>query len=399
MWRVLLLLALPGLLQLSYADSAAQDSDDARLLKAQGIATDNAGLLSFLHKKTAGDTGTDTALAAVRLVVARHPPGGVEAVVDYASRVREDWLKEEVLAHLGTLAVWQGTMDPALLAAAQHEGAPRRAVAAYVLAQRGGAEHRDAARRLLADRELSVRQAVAWGLAGKQLFEVLKETAPIDAALLKAQHMAADEAGLLEFLRRRTLSDAEILQMHELVRKLGDNAHRVREEASHKLMARGAPALPLLTQALESSDAEIVRRAHLCIEAIRRGPGPGLPAAVIRQLVRGHANPGEAVPPAVLQTLLGYVPFADDDTVAEEVRHGLIVLAASAPQVDPALSAALADAVPARRATAALVLGRVGSRAQCQAVHRLLDDPSPLVVFPRPRALSWLAIGLPCRPW
>ena len=376
----LLLMALLGFWQFSFADSGAGDSsDDAKFLKAQGIATDNEGLLVFLRKKTVREAGSDTALAAVRLLVSRHPPGAVDALVDYACRADEDWVKDEVLAHLGTLAVWQGTMEAALLAAAKAEAAPRRAAAAYVLGQRGGAAHRDTARRLLTDPELSVRQAAAWGLAGKRLFENLKDTAPTDAALLKEHHTATDEAALLDFLRRRTLSDAEVQEVHELIRKLGDNAHRVREEASHKLTARGAPALPLLTQALESPDAEIVRRARLCIEAIQRGPGPALPAAVIRHLVRWHANPGKEVPAAVVQTLLRYLPFADDDTVEEEVRNGLIVLAASAPRVDAALTTALEDAVPVRRAAAALALGRVGSRGQCQAVHRLLEDPSPLV--------------------
>jgi HEAT repeat protein len=378
---LLLLTVFLGLWQGSHADSSPVNdgSDDEKLLKAQGIATDNAGLLAFLRQKTAREAGPEAALAAVRVLVARHPPGAVDALVPFASRPHENWVKEEVLAHLGTLAVWQGTMNAALLAAAKHEAAPRRATAAYVLAQRGGAEQRDAARRLLADPEASVRQAAAGGLAGKRLFETLKETTSPDAALLKEQHVATDEGSLLEFLRRHTLSDAEVQEMHELIRKLGDNAHRVREEASHKLTARGAPALPLLTQALESSDAEVVRRARLCIEAIQRGPSPALPAAVVRQLVRRHANPGEQAPSAVVQALLGYLPFADDDTVEEEVRNGLIVLVASAPRVDTAMSAALKDALPARRAAAAFVLGRVGSRAQCQAVHRLLEDPSPLV--------------------
>jgi hypothetical protein len=81
----------------------------------------------------------------------------------------------------------------------------------------------------------------------------------------------------------------------------------------------------------------------------------------------------------VVQTLLRYLPFADDETVGDEIRNGLVVLGACSPQADAALSAALNDSAPARRAAAAFVLGRVGSRAQCQAVHGLLDDPSPLV--------------------
>src|SRR5689334_9748530 len=56
---VVLLLALLGFWQFSHAASTAVDtSDDEKLLKAQGIGTDNAGLLAFLHQKTAREANS-----------------------------------------------------------------------------------------------------------------------------------------------------------------------------------------------------------------------------------------------------------------------------------------------------------------------------------------------------
>jgi PQQ-like domain len=77
-----------------------------------------------------------------------------------------------------------------------------------------------------------------------------------------------------------------------------------------------------------------------------------------------------------MRALLNYAPFADDASVEEEVVHGLSLLSVRAPRIDPALTAALHDGAPARRAAAAYVLGRLGTRADCLAVRALLDDPS-----------------------
>src|SRR5207237_1024784 len=57
---------------------------------------------------------------------------------------------------------------------------------------------------------------------------------------------------------------------------------------------------------------------------------------------------------------------------------------------DPLLEPALADLAPARRAAAALVLGRAGTRHQRALVHLLLDDPDPGVQL---RAAQGLLLG------
>jgi HEAT repeat protein len=367
-----------------------RDRDKAsRLLIAQGAAAvpvlkkaltthdvdeDTVRRVQQCLQKIENGDGPELAVAAARLLVIRQPAGAVEVLLDYLPGVQDEWVKDEVLASLGALAVRHDSVNPVLMAALQADAPGRRATAAYVLGQRGGLAFREQVRQRLVDPDPTVRRAAVWGLAGKGLVQTVGETLAADQALLKQNHVAADEAGLLDFLRRRTLTAADEQQMRLLVRQLGDDTHRVRAEASRQLTARGTPALPLLKQALGSADLETVRRARLCIDAIQGGPGPALPAAAIRVLTRPVER--AATPAAAIRALLNYAPFADDASVEEAVVHGLSLLSVREPRLDPALTAALQDGAPARRAAAAYVLGRLGTRADCLAVRALLDDPS-----------------------
>src|SRR5262249_61049197 len=86
--------------------------------------------------------------------------------------------------------------------------------------------------------------------------------------------------------------------------------------------------------------------------------------------------PGAVSPSQALQALLTYAPFADDETVEDEVVSGLTLLSVRDARVDRLLLGALSDPLPPRRAAAAYVLGRVGTREDCAAVRKLLHDPA-----------------------
>src|SRR5262249_36140532 len=140
-----------------------------------------------------------------------------------------------------------------------------------------------------------------------------------------------------------------------------------REKASAELVKRGTPALPFLRKALTEKDLEVVRRATRCIEQIEGGPGAGLPAAAVRLLAKKR-------PDGAAAQLLRYVPFADDESVEEEVRTALVSLGLREGKADAALVEALKDAEPARRAAAAFVVGRSSDAAQRKAALALLED-------------------------
>jgi hypothetical protein len=207
------------------------------------------------------------------------------------------------------------------------------------------------------------------------------EGADQDEQLLREARVGTDGDGLLTFLRRRTLTDADREKLEQLIRRLGNEAFAEREKATAELVARGPLAVPFLNRAKRDPDAEVAHRAEECLREIAAGPGPAVSAAVVRQLAR-------RAPAGALAGLLNYVPFADDQAVEEEVLAALVSVARGMP--DPALVKALGDDQPRRRGAAAHVLGRSPDKGQRAAVAKLLRDPEMPV---RLRAARGLLAG------
>src|SRR5438552_4113465 len=65
-------------------------------------------------------------------------------------------------------------------------------------------------------------------------------------------------------------------------------------------------------------------------------------------------------PPGAVETMLSYLPFADNEQVADEARALLAQLAMPEGKPHPALAAALTDKLPARRAAAGEALAKGG---------------------------------------
>jgi HEAT repeat protein len=328
--------------------------------------------------KTIEAMGPEVPVAAVRILAHRQAPGAVEALLGYLSSADDDWIEEEVLASLARLTVWHGKVDPRLLQALDDREPGSRAAAAYVLGRRADASYRPIVRRLLADAEPLVRERAALGLVGKRLPQIVRDMAGPDADLLKRNSLTNEESQLA-FLRKRTLSEEDQKRLRRLVDDLGHLKFKLRDEASRLLVKEGPPALAFLKPAEFAADAEVARRARLCIDEIRSGPGPALPIAVAHRLSQPQVKAQS--PAMALAVLLAYAPFADDDTVEEEVINALTMLSARETALDPLLPAALTDPLPARRGAAALVLGRVGGKEHLPALSKLLNDPAPTVRF------------------
>jgi hypothetical protein len=222
-----------------------------------------------------------------------------------------------------------------------------------------------------------VALAVALALPPRPL--AADEAAEADEKVLKDAGVGTDGPALLDFFRRRTLSDVDRKRIGGLIGQLGSNSFEDREQASRSLRARGTPAVPFLRRALGEADLEVARRARLCLEEIENGPGPALAAAAARTLARRQ-------PPGTVPTLLAYLPHADDETVEEAVLGALL---ATSPEGKPdrGLAAALEDPFPLRREAAAHVLGRKGDTAQRAAVRQLLADKEVRVRFRAAQAL------------
>jgi HEAT repeat protein len=193
-----------------------------------------------------------------------------------------------------------------------------------------------------------------------------------DEQLLRSRQIAVDGPGLLDYFRRQTLAAVDERRVRELARQLGDPTFRVREKAAAELIAQGPKALPLLREAAALGDLEGRRRADKCIQAIESRSAGELLAAAARQ-VRVRR------PVGAWAVLLEYLPAARDPEVEEAVVEALWELVRQDKRVEPALAAALADPSPARRAAAALAVGRLGDAGQRARVRRLLADPHPVV--------------------
>ncbi|MBV9125217.1 MAG: HEAT repeat domain-containing protein [Planctomycetes bacterium] len=209
-------------------------------------------------------------------------------------------------------------------------------------------------------------------LPGRCVAESLPGSTTADEQLLQAANVPTDGPGLLDFFRKRTLPDAEGKRIQELIHQLGDDSFETREKACHLLVAMGTAAVSPLRQAAHSSDLEVAQRAEKCLKLIESGSGATVPAAAARLLARRN-------PPGATEVLLAYLPFAENEIAAKEVRASLAEVGIRDGKVNPALVQALSDKVPARRSAAAAILWKAGSAPQRAAARQLLQDPDTSV--------------------
>ena len=320
-----------------------------------------------------GGAGTALPAAAVRVLVQRKAAEAVPVLLDFYSSAGDSALEETVLNGLAALGVRDGKVDPVLEKALDDAAPGRRAAAACALGRAGGVGQRAAVRRLLIDKDADVRQHAAHGLLGNR-WPRRDDPAAIaeDEGILTKAKLGTDAAALIAFFRKRTLRDADVQQIADLIKNLAADRFVQREEATRKLIEFGPGALTQLRAAAKDNDLEMIRRAEICIDTITTSPGPALPAAALRLLPRRSS-------PEALAVVLDYLPFRDDARVEDEALTALSVLAVRDAAIDPLVTAALKDKHPIRRGAAALVLGRVGEPEQCAAVRELLKDPDERV--------------------
>jgi HEAT repeat protein len=203
---------------------------------------------------------------------------------------------------------------------------------------------------------------------------------PSDEQILKNANLGTDAAALLEFFRRRTAPETDPAKLTELIHQLNDPAGDVRERAAATLVSFGPGVLPLLRQvANDLDDLDLAARARQCLQTLEGSSSLALAAARLL---------AQAKPAGATEVLLAYLPFAEDDLVADEVTRALGAIAVRDGKPDPALVQALQDKAPLRRAVAAEVLCRAGGPQERAAVRRLLQDPRPNV-----RLRAALALG------
>lgn len=213
------------------------------------------------------------------------------------------------------------------------------------------------------------------GLSGEEPAEI-KE----DEALVSSAGIETDRDALLSFFRKRTPDAEARKQIAKLIEQLDSKEFAVRQDAGRKLVELGPAALTALRAATKGASLEMSRRAEQCIEEIERATNLQVPAAAARLLAARKFEGACAV-------LLAYIPFADDETIEDEVCDAIVALGVRDGRPEQALLAALTDEAPHRRAAGALAVGRSSDAEHRTAVRRLLKDPDSRVRWQAARGL------------
>jgi HEAT repeat protein len=345
------------------------------------------------------------------VVAVRKPPGAAKALLAYLPFSDDPAVAEQVGKALVAVAFSGGKADPDLLRALEDAVPVRRAFAGEALCSREHPEQFPAVRKLLHDAKPAVRLRAALALAKEQDVEAIPVLIDLLAELAPAQRRPCEEllqelagewapilalAGdddvsrqirrdawaawwkrtdgplLLEEFRKRTLSAADLEKIQTLIRKLGAESFRVREQATADLVAYGGVVVPLLREAAKDADLERKTRAATCLKAIARSETRSLPPSAARLLALRK-------PAGAVEVLLAFLPWAEDDSLADAVQTALASLAVRDGKTDPALVRALDDALPLRRAAAGLALAKAGGAEHREAVRKLLRDADPMV--------------------
>jgi hypothetical protein len=194
-----------------------------------------------------------------------------------------------------------------------------------------------------------------------------------DEQVLKSAGIKITGPALLDFFRRRTLTDKDMEQIQDLVRALGSDKYREREQAAQELVNRGPVVVEMLRAALKSNDLEVSRRAAKCLQRIQEADyAREVPAAAARLLAVRK-------PAGTAAVLLAFLPFAENEILSDEVRTTLTAVAIQNGKASRELIEALQDRSPLRKAAAAEALCRAGAKDHMPAIRKLLHDPSPIV--------------------
>jgi outer membrane protein assembly factor BamB len=171
-----------------------------------------------------------------------------------------------------------------------------------------------------------------------------------DADALKQAGLTDDDpAALIEYLKARTLTDVDQNSIGEIIKKFGSDDFEQRLKATEEVEKFGPAAIGPLKAAERDRDPEVAYRAHQALKRMEKVPHSQVAAAAVRALVKLKPKEAAAV-------LLGFLPMADSDEVAEEIRSALVELAAADGKPEPALVAALSDKSVVRRSAAYVAL-------------------------------------------
>jgi len=397
---------------------------------ARDIDPEAATIARHCLKAIEGDGGTLTT-AAAHLLVERRLPGAADVLLIYLPAVENDTVRDHLQDAVNSLTYdAKGNADPAVLKALSDSHPLRRVTAVTALTQGGNwAAHHKTLQKLLKDPSASVRWRAALPLAqrddpeavstlialiadlgepiGRQVVEaylgdLAGQLAPKVAfgADVESRQIAGEawtkwwqsteKAGLMEEMKKRTISDADRAKLGELVAMLGDKAFAVRQKTETELLRLGQPVLALLRlEAKKGLDLEVLQRLQKIIEVIETGTEKENSLLVTVSRLLAVRRPAGAA-----ETLLAFLPCTDDDALIEQLQRSLIAVAYVNGQPQKALVQALTDKAAVRRSVAVWALcaggrdGAVAAERPLAAIRPLLKDTDAAVRLKTALALT-----------
>jgi HEAT repeat protein len=356
-----------------------------------------------------GSSSAALPAAAARVLALRKPAGSAGALLAYLPFADNPEVAVAVTAALAAVAAPGGKPDPVLVRGLADPMAVRRAAAGTALVRAVPPDRVPDVRKLLTDPAPGVRLRTAMALGEARDAEAipvliqllgelpLAQRKPIEDLL---QQLAGEWAPAANFpgedeiarkirrdawamwwqnvdgeslqaaIRRRTLTAEDREKIRGLLGKLSSEDFATREVAASELFALGRRSLPQLRESLKNTDPEVARRAKGLIERIELDPTHHLPAAAVRLLAVRK-------PAGSVNTLLAYLPYAEDETMGDEVTRSLATLALRDGKPDESLVRALDDKQPRMRTAAAEALISGAGMQGRNVVRKLLADKVP----------------------
>jgi HEAT repeat protein len=191
-----------------------------------------------------------------------------------------------------------------------------------------------------------------------------------DEQLLRKAGLGTDGPALVDLFHKRARATGDREEIRVLVAQLSDEAPAKRDKACAELIALGVAAVPYLREAARHpDDRELLAQTRRCLDFID-GPN-NVPLMVAATRLLAQRRPAQAV-----ETLLQFLPMAENDNVLGQIRRTLLELALRDGEPEPALLDALDDRLSLRRAVAAEVLSQLGRKSPDARLRKLLRDPA-----------------------
>ncbi len=198
----------------------------------------------------------------------------------------------------------------------------------------------------------------------------LAQTSATDAdrALLQGVGLKTEGPALLDYFRQRTFKQPDPAELARLLKQLGSDSFALRDQAQQDLLKMGLAVIAGLKQAEEHPDTEVRVRAKDICDQIQAKVNPAIQAATARLIAADKPNGAAAV-------LLGYIPFATDPKVIDELCSAVAAVALKNGKPEAVVIQSLTDAEPFKRIAAAEALTHGKVKDQYPAIRKLLKDP------------------------